>query len=240
MKPVAWISTANSHRGSIRAVNEDAFLSESSAKLWCVADGMGGHSKGDVASTLIVNKLAAIAQNPSTLSVPSIIVAIQQANTEIIELSKQLGEKVGSTVAVMYIEDDEVNILWAGDSRVYRCADSVLECLTRDHNQAEELVAHGLLSREKANSHPGSRLITRAVGTSSSLQLEHIKVKWHESDHFVLTSDGLNNVMEDPATVSELSGSACKNISDTLIENALKRWALDNITVINVCCTPEI
>ncbi|GEA12552.1 protein phosphatase 2C domain-containing protein [Alteromonas sp. KUL49] len=239
MKPLAWTSTAASHRGSIRAVNEDAFLSEPNARLWCVADGMGGHSKGDVASALIVEKLASIIHNQRSLSVASITSAIQEANTEVIELSKQLKEKVGSTVVVLFIEDDCAHILWAGDSRVYRYSNGALECLTRDHNQAEELVAHGLLARSKANSHPGSRLITRAVGTNASLQLEHITVDWHNTDQFILTSDGLNDVMEDPSIVFELANTASDTISDRLIENALNRWALDNISVINVCCTPE-
>ena len=229
-----WISSAKSHPGSVRHVNEDAFLNEPNAGLWCVADGMGGHAKGDVASALIVEKLAALLTASSVLSLESINQAIQAANTEIISLSKQLRTKIGSTVAVLYIQEDVANVLWAGDSRVYHFTDNKLIRVTNDHNQAEELIMHGLLKPDQAHRHPGANLITRAVGTRNSVCLDHKTLHWKPSDKFIVCTDGLYGAIGDAHIEAQLLSAESADLSELLVDSALESRARDNVTVIAV------
>lgn len=235
----AWTSTAKSHPGSIRAINEDAFLNEPRAGLWCVADGMGGHLKGDVASALIIQKLAALTVTPAELSSGAIEQALQEVNAEILALSQQVGEKIGSTVAVLLIQGDVASVLWAGDSRIYHLADNQLVQVTHDHNQAEELVKHGLLARHQAKRHPGSNLLTRAIGISHSVSLEHKRVCCKATDKFIICSDGLNGAIEDTRIEAELVKTAFTDISERLVNCALERRARDNVTVITVGHEPN-
>jgi protein phosphatase len=232
----SWKSTAKSHKGSVRPLNEDAFLNQPDAALWCVADGMGGHSKGDVASGIIVQKLSELIANSDELSTDSIQTAIEAANTEIVSLSRQLKETIGSTVAVLFVADDIAHIFWAGDSRIYHFTDNKLVQVTQDHNQAGELVKYGMLTPERAKRHPGANLLTRAVGINSSLRLDHKSLAWKESDKFILCTDGLNSVMENVAINAHFIVTESKDWSESLINQALDNWALDNITAVTVHC----
>lgn len=234
MKHRAWNSTAKSHPGSVRPENEDAFLNEPGKALWCVADGMGGHDKGDVASQLIVDKLSMLVSSSVSLSIESITQCVEDANSEILSLSQRLGGKVGSTVVILWIYEHTAHVLWAGDSRVYRFSNNKLSRVTADHNQAEELLFHGLISPEKARTHPGTRLITRAVGISSSFTLEHTSFEWKPSDRFILCSDGLNGALEDHVIESLLSKYESLEVCESLLNCALDSWARDNVTVIAI------
>lgn len=239
MKKRPWKSTVRSHAGSVRALNEDAFLNAPDAGLWCVADGMGGHLKGEVASGLIIDKLSELVANSGESSTIPITIedisrVIDDANNELLVLSKQFGEKIGSTVSVLFIEGDIAHIIWAGDSRIYHFSDEQLEQVTDDHNQAGELVKLGFISREKARRHPGTSLLTRAVGMNAKLYLEHREVDWKPNDQFILCSDGLNEVMENSSIEAQLNAPHPKDLSDWLVNAALDRWALDNVTAVVV------
>lgn len=229
-----WKSTAKSHPGSVRTVNEDAFLNEPGAGLWCVADGMGGHAKGDVASALIVEKLSALMAAPAEISLDLIKQAIEDANAEILDLSTQLGQKIGSTIAVLFIAEDMAHVLWAGDSRVYHFSDNKLTCITKDHTQAEELVIHGFLTPDQAQNHPGANLITRSVGTNRTLNLEHKTLDWKGTDKFIICTDGLYGAIDHAKIEAHLADSTSANLSELLVDCALDGWARDNVTVITV------
>lgn len=241
-----WTSSAKSHAGSVRPLNEDAYLNEPYAGLWCVADGMGGHLKGEIASSLIVEKLYKLLAEPDIssanidsadkVSVDAIRGSIDEANVELANLAKQLGEKVGTTAAVLFIEENTAHVLWVGDSRIYHLSDNQLVQLTEDHNQAAELLKYGFITEAQARRHPGSSLLTRAVGTSSSVQMEYKSIPWKANDKFVLCSDGLNAVMEDDSVIKQLLQPDPVDLSQWLINTALERWALDNITAVVVEC----
>lgn len=230
----SWKSTAKSHSGSVRPSNEDAFLNEPGVGLWCVADGMGGHEKGEVASALIIRKLSESIANSEGLSVAHIKNAVNDANSEIIGLSRKLGSKIGSTVAILFMQHDVAHILWAGDSRVYQFSEDRLIRVTEDHNQAQELVKYGFLSPEKVEGHPGSKLLTRTVGTNQRLRLEHKILNVKSTDKFILCSDGMNAVMEGDVAASKLQSAEPGDVGEELIHIALDNWALDNITAIVV------
>lgn len=232
----AWMSSAKSHAGSVRPLNEDAFLNKPDAGLWCVADGMGGHLKGEIASSLIVEKLSELLDKSEALSTDAITSAINDANREIFAISQQLGEKVGSTVAVLFLQNHIAHALWAGDSRIYHLSDNKLVRVTEDHNQAAELVKYGFLAPERMQRHPGSSLLTRAVGTNPSLKLDYKTLAWKASDKFILCSDGLNDVMDVASIEAQLPKTESVNLSEWLIDSALDNWAIDNITAVAVHC----
>lgn len=234
MSRLTWTSMAKSHSGYVRAENEDALLNAPNVGLWCVADGMGGHHKGDVASALIVESLASLTTQTDTVSAETITQAIQSANTKILDLANKFGEKVGSTVAALFIEDNTANVLWAGDSRVYHFSENTLTRITQDHNQAEELVMLGFLAPEQAESHPGSRLLTRAVGTRDMLCLDHKSLPCKASDIFIVCTDGLNGAMDDKTIEALLQTAGETDLSNLLINKALANQARDNVTVVAV------
>ncbi|MGD8641860.1 MAG: protein phosphatase 2C domain-containing protein, partial [Gammaproteobacteria bacterium] len=145
---VHWTSAGATHVGHVRQVNEDALLERSDIGLWVVADGMGGHDAGDVASQSIVDILqqTPVMDRLSTYAdeVEDRIIA---ANDALIQLAHEQYENrtIGSTVVAMIALDTHCAVLWAGDSRAYRCRDSQCEQLTQDHSQVEEMVQQGLV-----------------------------------------------------------------------------------------------
>ncbi|GLR71908.1 PP2C family protein-serine/threonine phosphatase [Agaribacter marinus] len=235
MSNSGWTSIAETNIGTVRKVNEDDFLDLPEAQLWCVADGMGGHAKGDVASQLITKTLSDLASNaPEELSVDSICDCIKQTNYTLIELSNQHNSIVGSTVVALFFTAEHAHLIWAGDSRIYRLRSNTLERVTRDHSQVEDMIDAGLISPEEAETHPKANVITRAVGAAVELDLDVKTLPLEDGDQFLLCSDGLNKVMNDLELEHALKTMDTKTISNRLIEIALNRKARDNVTVIVV------
>src|SRR5690606_28690881 len=172
--PVRWTSHAVSHVGTVRKINEDACLDLPAAGLWAVADGMGGHSSGDVASRSIVTALQALPATDSLAMLADHVEdALERVNTELRELAESASRHtIGSTVVVLAIRRRHALIAWAGDSRVYRLREGRLEQLTQDHAIVEDMVEIGLISREEALAHPQANRITRAVGAMEALYLD--------------------------------------------------------------------
>lgn len=164
-----------SHRGSVRSLNEDAYLEAPDLSLWAVADGMGGHEAGNLASRLVIDALDAV--QPATAPADMIVQVEEQmaaANRRIRMLSEQRlhGRLTGSTVAVLILSAQTAVCLWAGDSRVYRYRDGALTRLTRDHSRTEEMIALGLLTTDEEADPRYANIITRAVGTEEHVELE--------------------------------------------------------------------
>jgi protein phosphatase len=235
MNKAAWISVAETNIGTVRKVNEDHYLQAPDATVWCVADGMGGHARGDVASQMITQQLQRlISQCESAPLVPQIISCIQSVNNHLVTLSKVHNKIIGSTVAVLLFENQKAHCIWAGDSRIYRLRNKQIQRITRDHSQVEDMIDEGLIKPEEAESHPNSNIITRAVGASSELELEIRSYELELSDKFILCSDGLNNVLSDDELEQYLLTTPLNELTATLIETALARQARDNITVLVV------
>ena len=229
-------TAARTHVGCRRKINEDAVLARPELQLWAVADGMGGHLAGEVASAMVVESLGA-AQLQGTLHQRAAAVrqGLQQVNARLIQLSAGDERRtIGSTVAVLLVEDGRFSCLWAGDSRVYRLRAGQLAQLTRDHSLVQDLVALGEIAPEEASSHPNANIITRAVGVDAALDLEEAGGEVQPEDIFLLASDGLMRVVADAELERELSSQALEPAADRLLALCLERGAPDNVTFVLV------
>lgn len=233
---VYWESTALSDVGKVRKLNEDACLDRVESGLWVVADGMGGHSSGDLASGMIVERMQQL-NLPEALSkkVDLLEETLLDINQQLLaEASRRGGNiTIGATVVVMLAHATQLLLLWAGDSRAYRFRNGDLTQLTQDHTQVEELVAEGLLLREDAENHPASNVVTRAVGAMEALYVDMDETRVEPGDLYLLCSDGLNKEVADREigeilAMQLLPGDYCQR----LIDLALERGARDNVTVV--------
>ena len=230
-----------SHRGSVRSLNEDAYLEAPDLGLWAVADGMGGHEAGNLASRLVIDALDAV--QPATA--PADMIAQVQAqmaaaNRRIRMLSEQRlqGRLTGSTVAVLILSGQTAVCLWAGDSRVYRYRDGALIRLTRDHSRTEEMIALGLLTTDEEADPRYANIITRAVGTQDVFELETRVEPLAAADVFLLCTDGLSKAVSD-ADIATMIGAGWNTAARGLVDLALSRAARDNVTVGLVACASD-
>ncbi|MFG1495159.1 protein phosphatase 2C domain-containing protein [Saccharospirillum sp. HFRX-1] len=226
-------------RGLVREVNEDAFLDLPQQGLWVVADGMGGHDAGDVASRMIVETLRSTPLEGSLAKrMDRIEDAVEQVNQHLLSRASQDDGRrhiIGSTIAILIAENPHMGaILWAGDSRIYRWRDNSLTQLSTDHSQVESYVRQGIITREQARSHPERNVITRAVGSQDELFLEADVCEFKPGDRYLLCSDGLNRHVEDDEIGRLLANEAPKTVCRSLVDLTLERGAKDNVTVVVV------
>ncbi|EJK98952.1 MULTISPECIES: PP2C family serine/threonine-protein phosphatase [Pseudomonas] len=232
----AFKSASKSHVGMVRQVNEDACLDLPENGLWVVADGMGGHAAGDYVSSLIVDSLRSIAAGRS---LDEYVAALQsdllRVNAAVREETANRGvTMMGSTVVVLATRDLRGMCLWAGDSRLYRLRDGVLEGISRDHSYVQDLQDSGLLSEAEARVHPRANIVTRAIGVEAQLNLALVELLLVPGDSYLLCSDGLNKTVEDEEIREVLSHDEPGEIASSLVSLGLMRGAPDNITVVVV------
>lgn len=229
-----WMSASCSHVGRVRQVNEDACLDQPERGLWAVADGMGGHTLGDVASNMVVASL-------NQLSAPASLTKyaaeaqdrLQSVNRQLLaEAALHDARIIGSTVVVLLAYEHHCTYLWAGDSRIYLYRNGRLRQLTRDHSQLEALKSSGMLGADEARQSTVRNLITRAVGAADTLELEEEIIEVMDGDMFLLCSDGLSNEVDEQQMASVLSAGNCRQASQTLMDMALAHGGRDNISVI--------
>lgn len=204
--------------------------------MWVVADGMGGHSAGDVASQMIVETLRDLeltGRLSETLgAVEEQLIAV---NAELCRIAvREEAQTIGSTVVALVAHQRHGAVLWAGDSRAYRLRAGHIEQVSQDHALVEELVEKGLLSREQAATHPQGNLVTRAVGATDKLDVDMEIFELQPGDAFVLCSDGLDKEVTEQEIASLLAESTAAEASDALVELALSRGSRDNVTVVTV------
>lgn len=231
-----WTSAAGTDVGLVRSRNEDSYLAQPERGLWSVADGMGGHAFGDVASRKVVDALGAI---PAPDNMAQFAAAasdrLGRVNQELrAEAAARKVSVMGSTVVVMLACGREVVCLWAGDSRIYLYRNARLQQLTRDHSQAEELKARGLAPGGAEPASAMANMITRAVGATDGLELEQTTLEARDGDMFLLCSDGLSNPVDEQAIMGALAPGDCAQAAQALIEMALANGGRDNITVVVV------
>ncbi|MGJ8680388.1 PP2C family protein-serine/threonine phosphatase [Paraglaciecola sp.] len=235
MQNFTWKSIGKTDVGTVRKVNEDNFLDAPQVKMWCVADGMGGHAKGDVASKMIVDYLECLATpDHYPLNAAQIKERLCAVNDRLVDMAIEQNAVIGSTVVVLIFDDNQAHCIWAGDSRIYRLRHNQLTRVTTDHSQVEEMVQAGLLSPEEAENHPKANVITRAVGASEILNLDVVSDTLQAGDKYFLCSDGLNKVMEDNEIEESLNNIPLHSITQVMIDRSLERMARDNVTVIVV------
>ncbi|MFC1750628.1 PP2C family protein-serine/threonine phosphatase [Pseudomonadota bacterium] len=233
---------AITHPGKVRKMNEDACISRDNIGLWAVADGMGGHHAGDVASTNVVTALNEVSPPTSLRSyVDDVENQLLKCNANLRAMStNELNNRtIGSTVASLIIYQDFCAYLWAGDSRLYRLRRGALTQLGRDHSQVEELVVQGVIKREDAESHPDANIITRAIGADDNLVVDVNVDKVEIGDTYLLCSDGLSKHVGFKEIKALLLEGSSMDICSKLINITLERGATDNVTVTVIKVKPK-
>lgn len=233
-----WDSFGASHAGHVRTINEDNYLDAGEQALWVVADGMGGHAKGDVASRRIIEAFGQAAL-PAHLSgfadrAETLLLDLNNGFRELANHGRD-GVTIGSTTVILTERQGWMLYLWAGDSRIYRLRDGALQQLTQDHSQVEDLIARGLLLRENAESHPAANVVNRAVGADDELYVDMDYCDAAPGDRFLLCSDGLTKELPE-IRIREILGDphGPRAICERLLEATLATAARDNVTVV-VC-----
>ena len=219
--------------GLKRKVNEDSLLVRTERGLWAVADGMGGHEAGDVASQRVTESLLDL-PDVDTLDelVGCAIESLQTVNEQLIRLAGADGKKsIGSTVVGLAIADGQYRCFWAGDSRGYLLRDGQIVQLTKDHSLVQDLVDAGMLQPEEAEGHPNSNIITRAVGVAKELRIDVVGGDARHGDRFLLATDGVTRLVDDREIARELA-SPPADAARRLIDTVLSRGAPDNASLI--------
>ena len=223
----------------VRKLNEDSYLSRDDLGLWAVADGMGGHQAGDLASQNVTTALDTI---PQSSDIGELLhatrLAINSANSHLISLANQFDSDrlPGSTVAALLINGNDAAVVWAGDSRIYRLRNGSAEQLTRDHSHVQELVDQQLIQPEEAESHPMANVITRAVGIEETVNLDVLHFDVMDGDRFLLCSDGLTRLVAKEEIQNLLQTQELEESVQSLLHTALVRGAPDNVTIVSVEC----
>lgn len=234
---MAFESVVRTDVGLRRKLNEDSVVSLPERGIWAVADGMGGHEAGEVASAKVVESLSGltVTDNPDTLAHEA-VEALLNVNKALIELG-QMGleqKTIGSTVVGLAMANGQYRCFWAGDSRAYRVRDGGIAQLTRDHSLVQDLIAAGMLDPSEAETHPNANVITRAVGASETLKVDLIGGVAFSGDIFLLASDGLTRLVSQVEILSTLYAKPLDEAADKLIEMVLARGAPDNVSIVIV------
>jgi serine/threonine protein phosphatase Stp1 len=230
-------SAARTHVGTVRRRNEDAVLERAEIGLWVVADGAGGHERGDYASSRII---AALREVDAALAGRSLVAEVKrrlaEVNRELREKAATIGANalVASTVAVLLIFDRESCCLWAGDSRLYRMRAGRLVQLSRDQSHVQDLVDRGEIAPEEAAAHPLANVVTNLIGGFDQLVLEERHDRLEPGDTLLLCSDGLSGTLGDAEIAAVLTGSPASAAADRLIQCALDQGARDNVSAVVV------
>jgi serine/threonine protein phosphatase PrpC len=236
----SWIEAgAATHVGKVRQQNEDSYVVATRRGLWAVADGMGGHAAGEIASRTVVDELAAVAV-PATAAelLASCELHLISANSRLKKLGDERGALIGTTVAVLLIFAGDYACVWSGDSRIYRLRRHRIEQISVDHTEVQELVSEGRLTAEEARAWPRRNVITRAIGVSDDPELEIRGGALEPGDTFVICSDGLTAHVEDKEILAVASHHPPQKACDLLVDLTLDRGAVDNVTVVAVRFDP--
>ncbi len=234
-RPVIRYS-ATTHVGRVRKVNEDAILATPETRVWAVADGMGGHAAGDVASRIVIDQLAMLPEGlaPGEL-MQSVREALHRAHAQIRDEARSRHvDTMGATVVTLVLADGHFVAFWAGDSRLYRFRHGEVEMLTTDHSAVADLVTAGEISWDEAELHPLSNMVTRAVGVGEVLELDKIRGEVQRGDRFLLCSDGLSKYAGFDALRRLVPRAPIETVTDTLLNRALEGGASDNVSIIVV------
>ncbi len=230
------LTTSHSDIGRTRSINEDAYLAKPSHGIWAVADGMGGHFAGDVASQSVVSSLDNIEETsqPAAL-LTEVKQKLAEANTSLLHRAHaECVDVIATTVVVLLIKNDYFACVWSGDSRIYRYRGGLLERLSHDHSEVQRLIDDGLIGEEAAESHPASHIVTHAIGTDPELFLEMTQGETGPGDTFLLCSDGLNKELDDTAICRWLGDNQIKNHAEVLVNQAVAQGGRDNVTAVCV------
>ena len=225
------------HVGLRRELNEDTYYGDSELGLWLVADGMGGHEYGEVASALARETIVREIRQGTALSQ-----AIRVADEEIIRASRKRNDALpmGTTVVAVRVNGNRFEVAWVGDSRVYLWREGQLAQLSQDHSYVQELISQGAISVEQARSHPHRNVVTQALGVTdpAHLNVATTSGELRPGMQLLLCSDGLTEEVDDRGIARTLAfeDASAQECVDTLVAAALDGGGRDNISVILVRC----
>jgi serine/threonine protein phosphatase PrpC len=229
-------SAAVTHQGHVRKYNEDSIFSDPLRGIWVVADGMGGHKDGNVASAMIVDGAKSVAARTAGSDTGILLSAeMDRVNSQLLQLSN--GDQqglVGSTVAALVMFKGTFRCMWAGDSRCYLIRKGTIKQVSHDHTEVQELVDSGAITPQEALTWPRRNVITRAVGANESFALDQEAGAIEDGDCFVLCSDGLTGHVSNEEILNVASWSSAQEACDKLVALALERGGKDNVSVIVV------
>ena len=231
------LCASRTHVGLRRKLNEDAVLAQPGRGLFAVADGMGGHDAGELASGLVVEALARLpAEEHTDALLAAATRALEDVNRRLRAMAAGGPEPstIGTTVVGLVLGDGRFGCFWSGDSRAYRLRGGQLTRLTRDHSLVQELVDAGMLSDSEAPHHPSANIVTRAVGADDLLEVEGVTGDAEPGDRFLLASDGLTRHVDDGELEQLLARGSPDALADQLIDTVMARGAYDNVSVVIV------
>jgi protein phosphatase len=231
----AFESYGVSHKGCVRDHNEDSYLVEPQIGLWVVADGMGGHEAGEVASASIVEHLATIGIASSAPDLRARFEdRLNRAHAEIRRIARSRGVTIGSTVAALLAMDGRFACLWSGDSRVYLVRDAAISQISRDHTEVQELLDSGVISAAEAENWPRRNVITRAIGVNDEIAIDFQQGETLAGDIFILSTDGLTAHVSDAEIATAALSAAPQAACEKLLSMVLERGGTDNVTIVLV------
>ncbi len=227
-------ATLRTHVGKVRKQNEDAAWFDEKLAVFAVADGMGGHQAGEVASMMAIDAVQKMAKANSEPGIALMRDTVRRAHEAMIEHANRnpACAGMGTTLSLMWKRKGYMYIAHVGDSRIYRMRDGVLEQITEDHSLVAEFVRNGLITPEEARVHPRRNIITRALGTAGDCEPDILATDTQPGDIWLLCSDGLSGMVEDAEIERVLSRGSIDKAADTLLKLALRAGGRDNITLI--------
>lgn len=227
------ISLGISKTGLVRQRNEDRFYAQ--GPLLIVADGMGGYTGGEYASTMVVDTIVEVVNEATEMSTEVLKNAILKANRIVYEKSQSYKELegMGTTAVVAYVQEDTLYWAHVGDSRLYRYGEDGLYRMTKDHSMVQQLVEAGTITEEEVIHHPKRNMLTRAIGVYETVEVDTGVVEVHQNDRILLCSDGLSGYIEESKIEQVLSeeNNESRALED-LVHLVYDAGARDNVTIV--------
>ena len=227
-------ATLRTDIGKLRKQNEDAAWFDEARAVFAVADGMGGHLAGEVASRMAIEAVQRMAKENDVPGIAALRDAVAGAHETILAHAQSHIEcaGMGTTLSVLWLSRSYAYIAHVGDSRIYRMRAGSLSQITQDHSLVEELVRAGLITREQARTHPRRNIITRALGTHGENEPDLLVTDVQDGDVFLLCTDGLTGMVTDAQIERMLLENDMESAADALLAAALDAGGRDNVTLI--------
>ncbi len=226
-------TAALTHPGKLRASNEDSFLNQTASGLWAVADGMGGHQRGDFASQSVIDALRQIEPQHSAANLlAQCETCVAAVNERLAKAAAEQQTTIGTTLVLLLTFGRHYACIWTGDSRVYLVRQGQIAMVSHDHTEVQNLVDLGVMSMSESRASPMRNIVTRALGVSERAELELAQGQIQDKDAFLLCSDGLTEHVFDEELCAIITSRSCEEACHLLVNLALERGGTDNVTAI--------
>ena len=222
--------------GRMRPINEDSYYAPADGERFCaVADGMGGHNAGEVASALAVEVFSRSMRQVEHITAQTLHAAVEQANDSVFQMARENAgmSGMGTTFSALAAQDDTAYLAHVGDSRIYLVRNGAIMQVTTDHTLVEQMVQKGLITPREARFHPRRNIITRALGTELKVEIDIVQMSLRPGDVFFLCSDGMTNYVDEREILrAAASERDWQDKLKHLVSIALENGGADNITAL--------